>query len=115
MDIDEMLQGTDFIDELDAELFADRTVSPVGPHYELGLKPLTPTCLTVSEGDRYMVSILPDIGMPALHQTAKFTCQNLAAQQLHKIVLREMRFLGRTVFFNRRIGKMVDHTKQRAG
>jgi hypothetical protein len=112
MNVDEVLQNSILANELNAKLSAGSTVSPVCPHEELGLNLLTLSCLTVGEHDRYMVSILPDIGMPALDQATKFTGQDLPAQQSHKIVLGKMRFLGRTVFLNRPIGEMIDHPKQ---
>ena len=112
MNIDEVLQDSMPANESNPELLAGCTVSPVGTDEELGLKLLTPACLTVGERDRYVVSILPDIGTLALNQTAKFTCQDLPAQQSHKNVLGEMHLLGRTVFLNQPIGEMVDHTKQ---
>jgi hypothetical protein len=112
MNVDEVLQNSIFANELNARLLAGSTVSSVCPHEELGLNLLTPSCLTVGEHDRYVVSILPDIGMSAFNQAAKFTCQDLPAQQSHKIVLMEMHFLGRTVFLNRPIGEMVDHPEQ---
>ena len=112
MNVDEVLQNSILANELNAKLLAGSTVSPACPQEKLGLKLLTPACLTVGEDDRYVVSILPDIGMSALNQPTKFTCQDLPSQQLHKIVLGEMHFLGRTVFLNRPISEMVDNSKQ---
>ena len=112
MNIDEVLQDAMPAYEFNSELLAGCTMSPVCADEELGLNLLTPACLTIGDNDRYVVSILPDIGTLALNQTAKFACQGPPAQQLHKIVLGEMHLLGRTVFLNRPIGEMIDHAEQ---